>query len=156
MGETKQVILPITGMTCANCVATIERNLRKMEGVQSAIVNLSSERATVEYNPDQLTMEAIVGRIQKAGYDVAEGEADLAIHHMSDDNDARRLERVLRKIDGIREVQVNITTERARVVFVPTLVSQSDIRQAISNAGFEAVDLGDQAEDAEAVGDLGK
>ena len=41
MAETKQVILPITGMTCANCVATVERNLKKDKGVIVANVNLS-------------------------------------------------------------------------------------------------------------------
>ena len=51
MAETRHLTLPITGMTCANCVATIERNLKKMDGVQSAVVNLSSERATVEFDP---------------------------------------------------------------------------------------------------------
>ena len=50
MSETKQFILPITGMTCANCVATIERNLKKLDGVQEANVNLSSERATVMFD----------------------------------------------------------------------------------------------------------
>jgi Cu+-exporting ATPase len=51
MTETKQVTLPITGMTCANCVATVERNLKKEKGVQGALVNLSSERATIEFDP---------------------------------------------------------------------------------------------------------
>ena len=47
MSETKQLTLPITGMYCANCVTTIERNLKKVNGVQTAVVNLSSERALV-------------------------------------------------------------------------------------------------------------
>ena len=51
MSDSKQIVLPITGMTCANCVATVERNLKKVDGVQTAVVNLSSERATVEFNP---------------------------------------------------------------------------------------------------------
>jgi Cu+-exporting ATPase len=46
---TAKVELPITGMTCANCAATIERTLnRKVEGVVQANVNLATERATVE------------------------------------------------------------------------------------------------------------
>jgi len=55
MTEMKQVILPVTGMTCANCVATIERNVKKLDGVQSAAVNLASERATVVFDPARLT-----------------------------------------------------------------------------------------------------
>jgi len=51
MAESKHVVLPITGMTCANCVASVERNIKKEKGINSAIVNLSSERATVDYDP---------------------------------------------------------------------------------------------------------
>ena len=54
MSNTKQLTLPITGMTCANCVATVERNLKKLDGVNSAVVNLSSERATVEFDAAKL------------------------------------------------------------------------------------------------------
>ena len=50
MTETKQLTIPITGMTCANCVATVESNLKKLDGVQTAVVNLSSERATLDFD----------------------------------------------------------------------------------------------------------
>jgi Cu+-exporting ATPase len=80
----KQVTLPVTGMTCANCVATVERNLKKVDGVQVALVNLSTERATVEYDPALLGVDDLVLRERKAGYDVATGEADLLISRMSD------------------------------------------------------------------------
>ncbi len=150
MGESKQVVLPITGMTCANCVATIERNLKKLDGVEGASVNLSSERATVAFDPAQLALDDIVARVRRAGYDVAEGEADLMIKRLSDSSDAARLEKAIAKLEGVEEVQVNFTSERARVRYIPTLVSQSDIRRAISAAGFEAVELGGEAEDAEA------
>lgn len=151
MADTKQVVLPITGMTCANCVATIERNLKKLDGIQGAVVNLSSERATVEFDPALLKLDAIIGRVRKAGYDIAEGEADLIIRRMSDSNDAVRLEKSLLKVDGVQSAQVNFTSERARVRYVPTMVSQAEIRRAVSTAGFEAVELGGQAEDAEAL-----
>jgi len=150
MAETKQTMLPITGMTCANCVATIERNLLKMDGVQSATVNLSSERATVEYDPSLIGTQQIIQRIQRSGYDVARATDVVILRHLSDDNDALRLERALQKMDGIEEVQVSYASERARVVYIPTLVSLADIHKAIREAGFEAV-IGDgQPIDAEA------
>lgn len=110
MNDTRQVTLPVTGMTCANCVATVERNLKKVNGVEVAFVNLSSERATVEYDPAQATLPDLIGRIQRAGYGVATGEADLLIRRLGDDNDARRLEKALRQMEGVLEVQVNLTT----------------------------------------------
>ena len=149
MAETRQVTLPVTGMTCANCVATIERNLKKVNGVQLATVNLSSERATVEYDPTLTGVEDFIARIQRAGYDVATGEADLLVRRMSDDNDARRLEKTLRQFEGVLDARVNFASEHARIKYIPTVVSQADLRRAIFAAGFEAVETGGEAEDAE-------
>jgi Cu+-exporting ATPase len=151
MADSKQVILPITGMTCANCVATIERNLKKMEGVETAAVNLSSERATVAFDPQRLAVGDLVARVERAGYGVAQGEADLLVRRMSDDNDARRLEKALYRLEGVTASQVSFAAERARVRYIPTLVSQADLRKAITAAGFEPVELGEDAEDAEAL-----
>ena len=150
MTESKQITLPITGMTCANCVASVERNLKKVNGVQQAVVNLSSERATVAFDPALTGLDALISRVERAGYGVATGEADLLIRRMSDDNDARRLDKALRAVEGVLDVQVSFATERARVKYVPTLASQADLRRAIGAAGFEAVETGGQAEDVEA------
>jgi len=150
MPETKQLTLPITGMTCANCVATVERNLKKLDGVSTAVVNLSSERASVEFDPGSIGLPDLVARVERAGYGVATGEADLVLQRLADDSDARRLEKALAKLDGVLQASVNLTTVKARVKYVPTVISQSEIRQAIARAGFEAVELGGEAEDAEA------
>ncbi len=150
MSETKQVTLPITGMYCANCVTTIERNLKKVDGVQQAVVNLSSERAVVQFDPASATLEAMIARVERAGYGIASGEADLIIKRLADDNDARRLEKALQKVEGVLEAQVSLTTEHARVKYVPTVASQAELRQVVSKAGFEALELGGEAEDAEA------
>ncbi len=151
MPETKQLTLPITGMYCTNCVSTIERNLKKVNGVQGAVVNLSSERAVVQFNPSATGLDEFIARVQRAGYGVATGEADLIIKRLGDDSDARRLEKALQKVEGVIEVSASITTERARVKYVPTVVSQAEIREAVSKSGFEAMELGGEAEDAEAM-----
>jgi Cu+-exporting ATPase len=150
LSDTKNLILPVTGMTCANCVATVERSLKKANGVQSAAVNLSSERATVEFDPSLVTLGDLVARVQRAGYDIASGEADLIIRRLSDDNDARHLEKVLSNLEGVLSAQVNFATERARLRYVPTVISQNEIRHAVAAAGFEAVETGGETEDAEA------
>src|SRR5512136_1095784 len=125
MSETRQLTLPVTGMTCANCVATIERNLKKLDGVQAAVVNLSSERASVEFDPALVGLPDLIGRVERAGYGVATGEADLVIKRLADDTDARRLEKALASLEGVLEAQVSFTTEHARVRYVPTIVSQA-------------------------------
>ncbi|MBK6793652.1 MAG: copper-translocating P-type ATPase [Anaerolineales bacterium] len=151
MTETKQLTIPITGMTCANCVATVERNLKKLDGVQTAVVNLSSERATLDFDASKLGLTDFIARVNRAGYGVATGEADLVIKRLSDDNDARRLEKALAKLEGVLEAQVTFTTEKARVKYVPTIITQAELRRAVSAAGFEAIELGGVAEDAEAM-----
>ncbi|WP_226683764.1 heavy metal translocating P-type ATPase [Sutcliffiella horikoshii] len=62
----------ITGMTCAACSSRIEKVLGKMEGVNSANVNLALESGTVEYNPSKLKPSDIIARIEKAGYGATE------------------------------------------------------------------------------------
>jgi Cu+-exporting ATPase len=151
MSESKQVILPITGMTCANCVATVERNLKKDKGVTVANVNLSSERATVEYNPELSKLGSLIERVNKAGYGVATGEADLVIKRISDDSDARRIERAINKVEGVLDASVNLSTEHARIRYIPTIVSQAELRREIKSAGFEVVETGYDQEDAEQI-----
>ncbi len=151
MSETKQLTLPVTGMTCANCVATVERNLKRLDGVGNAVVNLSSERATIEFDSTKLGLSDIIARVERAGYGIATGEADLIIKRLADDNDARRLEKALARLDGVLESQVTLATEKARIKYVPTIISQVEIRRAVAAAGFEALELGGEQEDAEAL-----
>jgi Cu+-exporting ATPase len=149
MSAEMQITLPITGMTCANCVATVERNLKKVDGVNQATVNLSSERATVEFDPNLATLDDVISRVRRAGYDIAIGDADFIIQRMSDDNDARRLESDLSQLDGVLSTQVSYGAEKAHVEYIPTMISQLDLRKAISQAGFHAVETGGEFEDAE-------
>ena len=65
-----ELTLPVEGMTCASCVNRIERFLNKTDGVESAAVNLATERATVRYDASRVGREQIVGAIEAAGYDV--------------------------------------------------------------------------------------
>ena len=149
MPQETQITLPITGMTCANCVATIERNIKKVDGVNRVAVNLSSERATVEFDPNQASINDVIGRVRRAGYDIASGKADLIIQGMSDDNDARRLEKFFNQMDGVLSAQVVYGAEKAQVEYIPTMINQAELRKAVNEAGFKAIETGGDFEDAE-------
>jgi P-type Cu+ transporter len=74
MSEQAQLTFPVLGMTCANCVATVERSSKKVEGVTDASVNFASEKVTVTYDPtltDAKTVTAkVIERVNKAGYEI--------------------------------------------------------------------------------------
>ena len=74
MSETKQLTVPVIGMTCANCVAAVERNSKKAEGVDASSVNFASEKLTIEYDPEigtsQEVLEDVIHRVQRAGYQI--------------------------------------------------------------------------------------
>ena len=150
MTETKQVVLPVTGMTCANCVATIERSVKKMDGVQNAVVNLASERAVVDFNPTALSLDTIIQRIEKSGYGIASGELEFEVKHIGDTSDVNRLEKGLKKQDGVLAVTVNITTEKVKIQYIPTLISQHELRQLVQSLGFDLIEFSGETRDAEA------
>ena len=145
----KRVILPITGMTCANCVATVERNVKKLDGVDEAVVNLVTEKATIGFDQERLTVENIVERIEKAGYGVAEVEIDFALPQLSDSTDALRLEKSLQQVEGIRRVTVNVTLAKVHIHYIPTIISANEISRSINALGFKVIQVDDETEDAE-------
>jgi Cu+-exporting ATPase len=87
--------LPITGMTCANCVNTVERVLtKKVPGILEAGVNFATEKATVSYIPGAVSRAAMVAAIERAGYGVV--QADPA-DDLFDAEEAARTEEIRRQ-----------------------------------------------------------
>lgn len=66
----------ITGMTCAACSTRIEKGLNKMEGVTTATVNLALERATIEFNPSEVTIADIIAKVENLGYGAHQKQDD--------------------------------------------------------------------------------
>jgi len=149
MPDAKQIILPIKGMTCANCVATIERNLKKLDGVEDVAVNLSSERAAVGFNKSEVQISDIVEKIKRAGYDIAAAEGEFILKISPDSSDAERIRRAMGKIEGVLSADVNLSSDKIFVRYIPTILSQMNIRNILKKIGFEALVLGGEAVDQE-------
>ncbi len=79
MSEKEHLNLPVIGMTCANCAVSVERALKRTDGVDDALVNLSSERVAVSFEADKTNLNHIVESIQNAGFQVATGKATFLI-----------------------------------------------------------------------------
>jgi Cu+-exporting ATPase len=148
---TKQVSLPVTGMTCANCSLTVERNLKRMDGVAEAAVNLATEKATVTYDPATVSEGQFLALIRDIGYDVPTAKADLPVTGMTCANCARTIERTLDRLGGIVSASANYASERVSIEYLPGVVSLAAIQQAIRDAGYSVVVAaeGEAAEDIE-------
>ena len=140
---TKQVTLPVTGMTCANCSLTVERNLKRLDGVEQATVNLATERVSLAYDPAVVGEGHFLALIRDIGYDVPTARVELPVTGMTCANCALTIERVLTRLDGVVSVSVNLATERASVEYLPGVVSLAAIRQAIRDAGYDVVVAGE-------------
>ena len=136
-------------MTCTSCAATIQRNLRKVPGVQTAKVNFASERATVTFNPGQAGLPDLIAGVERAGYGVATGEADVAIQGLQSAEDAARLEKALTVLEGV--IGITITTPTAHIEYVPTIISETELYLAVKTAGFDTVEQAAEPTDVEAL-----
>jgi Cu+-exporting ATPase len=73
--ENEKVTLKLGGMTCSSCAGTIEKALKRTDGVDKAVVNFAAETATVEFNPVITDLVKLRAAVEKAGYKVIEKEA---------------------------------------------------------------------------------
>ena len=130
-----QTTVQIEGMTCASCVARVEKALKKIEGVVSAHVNLSTEKASISAD-HVIPCAEIIQKIERAGFKVAQQKFELDIKGMSCASCAARIEKALKKIPEVLEANVNLSTEKAYVTAVSSLQQQALVK-AIQKAGFD-------------------
>lgn len=132
--------LSVEGMTCASCVGRVERALKKVPGVQEAVVNLATEKASLTVaDPAQAAaiLPQAVAAIEKAGYAVPAQSVDLQVGGMTCASCVGRVERALKKVPGVQNAVVNLATERASVQLQGS-VDVSSLIAAIEKAGYEA------------------
>jgi Cu+-exporting ATPase len=127
-------------MTCANCALNIERNLKKLQGVEDTNVNFAAEQASVLFDPEKLKLNDLVETIEDAGYGVTVARVELPITGMTCANCAMNIESTLnKKLPGVVRASVNFASERAIVEYIPTVTDVDVIVSAIEKAGFGAI-----------------
>lgn len=147
-GPSASLRLPVEGMSCASCAGRVERALAALPGVESASVNVVSAMAEIRGASLPPAAE-VVAAVEKAGYRVPAGEADLAIEGMHCASCVGRVERALAAVPGVVGVSVNLATERARV-HTAGPVDPAVLAEAVRKAGYRIA-----APEAPASGDAG-
>jgi len=139
--------IKIAGMSCAACAARIEKGLKKLEGVNTATVNLAMEQATVEYDDKLIKPQQLKELINKLGYEVIQDKNDevrqvsLKITGMSCAACSARIEKKLNSLEGVKLAHVNLTTERASISYDPGLIKVGDMISVVKELGYSAAKI---------------
>ncbi len=139
-----KIDIPIVGMTCASCVLKVQNNLLKLPGVKNALVNLVTEKATIEIDPEKkVDIKDIIKSVKSIGYDVAIQKITLPVAGLSSAS-ASYIESEIAKLNGIVKVTVNPATENITIEFIPTLVSLDAIREEIEKFGYKVPGISEE------------
>ncbi|MGA2912218.1 MAG: heavy metal translocating P-type ATPase [Methanoregula sp.] len=148
--EKKKAELKISGMHCATCAVSIEESLSQIKEVGKAQVNFGTDTAHVEFDPAKVTLVELEKAIKDAGYDVVNREVTLKIGGMVCATCVQTIEAALRALPGILSANVNLGTEKAYVIYNPSVSSIPDMRKAIEDAGYQYLGVaGEVSEEAE-------
>ncbi len=135
----------VTGMTCASCAAHAQKAASKVPGVEHADVNIATEKLTVRYDETQTTFKALQKAVEGAGYGLAEEQTskkiELGVEGMTCAACSAAVERAIRKLDGVQNASVNLMTNQAAVEYDPSKVKLSEIKAAVTKAGYTPRDI---------------
>lgn len=138
--NTFDMNLPLSGMTCASCAAHIEKGLRELHGIARVNVNLATESANLVFSDGFVETDLLVEAVRSTGYDVPTEHIVLPIAGMTCASCAAHVEGALWDVPGVLSANVNLATERANVVYVPGVVSITDLKQAVAETGYRVAE----------------
>ncbi|XP_068570699.1 copper-transporting ATPase 1 isoform X2 [Cebidichthys violaceus] len=138
--------IQIGGMTCASCVANIERNLKNESGIYSVLVALMASKAEVRYNPEIIDPVKIAECVKELGftasvmenYEGSDGNLELVVRGMTCASCVHKIESSLMREKGIIYVSVALATNKAHIKHDLEIMGPRDVIKLIENLGFEA------------------
>jgi len=146
--ELAEATFAVGGMTCASCVAVIEKTLAKTPGVTSGVVNLATERLATTFDPALITDSAIAEIVDKLGYTATPiapaaasaqpGKVTLVLTGMHCASCSTLIEKSLAKVSGVKRANVNLAMETGTVEFDPAVTGIDEIIRAVKSAGYGA------------------
>lgn len=141
-------------MNCASCVSGVERAVARLEGIDSASVNLATEKLVAEFDGSKISSSDIIAAVKKAGYEAQEDQDEnirqilIPISGMTCAVCSASVEKSISKLAGIENVAVSYASDSAKVSYDSSKVRVSQIRDAIVSAGYEPLEIqsGDRAD----------
>ncbi|MCC3145415.1 heavy metal translocating P-type ATPase [Halanaerobium sp. Z-7514] len=133
----KKLTFSVTGMSCASCAQSVEKALKNTEAIVEANVNINTEKATVKFKENKISLAEIEKIIIDSGYGTKKDKLELPIKGMSCTACAQAIEKNIKKLDGILEVNINFATEKGHVEYLADLTKKKDIVKAVEEAGYE-------------------
>ncbi|XP_012247465.1 copper-transporting ATPase 1 isoform X2 [Bombus impatiens] len=145
--ETAKCFLHITGMTCASCVAAIEKHCKKLYGVNNILVALMAAKAEVAFDPNKIRAIDIASSISELGFPTTlieepgtgEGDIELKITGMTCASCVNKIESTVRKLPGVRSAAVALATQRGKFKYDVEKIGVRDIIECIDKLGFTAM-----------------
>lgn len=141
--------LNVEGMTCAACSARIEKVLNKLDGVEKATLNLMANTAIIEYDPEKVGVEDFIKTIERAGFKVPLSQVKLAIQGMTCAACSARIEKVLKRLDGVESATINLSLNNGTVKYIEGQVDKETIIATVEKAGFKAHEQAEEDADYE-------
>ncbi|QZP38693.1 heavy metal translocating P-type ATPase [Halobaculum magnesiiphilum] len=139
MSERRTVRIDVGGMTCANCAATIEDAVADLDGVGEISANYATDEATVEYDPERVSLAEVFEAVESAGYDPIAETATVGITGMTCANCSATIEDAVGDLPGVVRVDANYATDEATVRYAPSATTREDVYDAIEAAGYEPI-----------------
>src|SRR5438445_650916 len=131
-----RIVLPIEGMSCASCAATVQQALQELNGVTQAAVNFATARAAVDYDDTQTNVAQLVQTVRAAGYNCGKAAVTIAIADLHYAPSVAPLEQELARVPGVIKVAANQATESVTVEYVPGVTTAEALERAVEAVGF--------------------
>ena len=135
-GKMARWTFPVEGMTCASCVARVEKALSRVEGVTEASVNLATKTATVAADPMKTGPEKLATAIRDSGYEVPARKTEFPVEGMTCASCVARVEKALASVPGVLSASVNLATQSGTVIFLPGVADVGGLRAAVEKVGY--------------------
>src|SRR6266571_3406143 len=132
-----RIVLPIEGMSCASCAATVQDALSNADGVTSAAVNYATAKAAVDYDDAQTHVAELIKTVRGAGYDCGLATVAFAVTDLHYAPSVAPLERELARVKGVVRAVANQATEMVTVDYVPGVTTAEALERAVAAAGFQ-------------------